>query len=183
MSNHMKLYPRFAGAAVRSMFSGGPLYLAWLAFLAAGFGVGVYAYSRQAIFGLSVTRHPLELLPPHLFRGTTPIDEMTKNVGRRVRMIGHAIAFKKVPVMKKGRTEWMKFLSLEDLTGTFEAILFPPCYRRFAEETLTAGPFLLTGRIEKDCGVCSLNVDHLEVVVADFSREEEQATPDQSRKR
>jgi DNA-directed DNA polymerase III PolC len=138
---------------------------------------------EEEIFGFSVTRHPIELLPPHLFRGTTPIDKMMKNVGRRVRMIGHAIAFKKVPVIKKGRTEWMKFLSLEDLTGTFEAVLFPPSYRRFAEETLSAGPFFLTGRIEKDYGVCSLNVDRLEVVAADISRAEERALPGQRRKR
>jgi DNA polymerase III alpha subunit len=58
----------------------------------------------------------------------------------------------------------MKFLSLEDLTGTFEATLFPKCYRRYAGETLTAGPYLLTGRVEEDHGVCSLNVERLEVV-------------------
>jgi DNA polymerase III alpha subunit len=57
----------------------------------------------------------------------------------------------------------MKFLSLEDLTGTFEAILFPRCCRRYAEQTLTAGPYLLSGRIEEDHGVCSLNVEKLEV--------------------
>ena len=57
----------------------------------------------------------------------------------------------------------MKFLSLEDLTGTFEAILFPKCYRRYAGHTLTAGPYLLSGRVEEDHGVFSLNVDRLKV--------------------
>jgi hypothetical protein len=50
------------------------------------------------------------------------------------------------------------------MTGTFEATLFPNCYRRYAEETITAGPYLLSGRIEEEYGVCSLNVCELKVV-------------------
>jgi len=42
----------------------------------------------------------------------------------------------------------MKFLSLEDLTGTFEAVIFPRVYYRVAELTLSMGPYLITGRID-----------------------------------
>ena len=42
----------------------------------------------------------------------------------------------------------MKFLSLEDLTGTFEAVIFPKVYYRVAELTLSMGPYLVTGRID-----------------------------------
>jgi DNA-directed DNA polymerase III PolC len=118
---------------------------------------------EEEVFGFPVSRHPLELLPPHLFRGVTSARDMAGMAGRRIRMLGRAIACKRVPVRKRGQREWMKFLSLEDLTGTFEAILFPKCYRRYAEHTLTAGPYLLNGRVEEDHGVCSLNVDRLEV--------------------
>jgi DNA-directed DNA polymerase III PolC len=118
---------------------------------------------EEEIFGFSVSRHPLELLSPRLFRGVTSAREMAGKVGERVRMLGRAIACKRVPVKKRAGREWMKFLSLEDLTGTFEAILFPRCYRRYAEQTLTAGPYLLSGRVEEDHGVCSLNVEKLEV--------------------
>jgi len=118
---------------------------------------------EEEVFGFTVSRHPLELLPPHLFRGVTRARDMAGKVGRRIRMLGRAIAYKRVPVKKSEQREWMKFLSLEDLTGTFEAILFPKCYRRYAEHTLTAGPYLLSGRVEEDHGVCSLNVDRLEV--------------------
>jgi DNA polymerase III alpha subunit len=69
-----------------------------------------------------------------------------------------------------GVTVWgPRFLSLEDLTGTFEAVLFPKCYRRFAGQTLTAGPYRLRGRIEEEQGVCSLNVEKLEVVGKTFT--------------
>ncbi len=118
---------------------------------------------EEEIFGFTVSRHPLELLSPRLFRGVTSAREMAGKVGERVRMLGRAIACKRVPVGKRARREWMKFLSLEDLTGTFEAVLFPRCCRRYAEQTLTAGPYLLSGRIEEDHGVCSLNVEKLEV--------------------
>ena len=118
---------------------------------------------EEEIFGFPVSRHPLELLPPRLFHGVTSAREMAGKGGRKIRMLGRAIAYKRVPVEKRGRREWMKFLSLEDLTGTFEAILFPKCYRRYAEHTLTAGPYLLSGRVEEDHGVCSLNVNTLEV--------------------
>jgi DNA-directed DNA polymerase III PolC len=118
---------------------------------------------EEEIFGFTVSRHPLELLSPRLFRDVTSAREMAEKVGERVRMLGRAIACKRVPVKKRARREWMKFLSLEDLTGTFEATLFPRCYRRYAEQTLTAGPYLLSGRVEEDHGVCSLNVEKLEV--------------------
>ncbi|OPX23929.1 MAG: hypothetical protein B1H03_00015 [Planctomycetales bacterium 4484_113] len=42
----------------------------------------------------------------------------------------------------------MKFMSMEDLTGTYEAVLFPKAYERLAPLTVTAGPFLLTGCVE-----------------------------------
>jgi DNA polymerase III alpha subunit len=119
---------------------------------------------EKEVFGFTVSRHLLELLSRDVTRGVTPARAMAGHVGRQVRMIGQAIAGKRVPVRKGGERSWMKFLSLEDLTGTFEATLFPRSYRRFAEQTLTEGPYLLTGRIESDHGVCSLNVGTLEVV-------------------
>jgi DNA polymerase III alpha subunit len=42
----------------------------------------------------------------------------------------------------------MKFLSLEDLTGTFEAVIFPKEYYRFAELTMSMGPYLIEGWVD-----------------------------------
>jgi DNA polymerase III alpha subunit len=55
----------------------------------------------------------------------------------------------------------MKFLSLEDLAGTFEAVLFPDVYARHAEIGLGVGPFALEGRVEVDHGVPSLTVSRI----------------------
>jgi DNA polymerase III alpha subunit len=86
---------------------------------------------------------------------------MLRHAGRHVRMRGLPISAKRVPT-KSGA--WMKFLSLEDLTGTFEAVLFPDAYARHAEATLGPGPFLLDGKVEADHGVPSLTVTALAAV-------------------
>ena len=59
--------------------------------------------------------------------------------------------------------EIMKFLSLEDLTGTFEAVLFPRVYSKFAQQTYSFGPYIVTGRVDAESGN-NLIVDKLEVL-------------------
>ena len=60
-------------------------------------------------------------------------------------MIGWYMTSKRI---KTKQGEIMKFLSLEDLTGTFEAVIFPRVYNRVAELTLSMGPYLVTGKID-----------------------------------
>jgi DNA polymerase III alpha subunit len=67
--------------------------------------------------------------------------------GKIVRMVGWFMASKRIKT-KKGKI--MKFLSLEDLHGTFEAVLFPKVYAQFAEQTLSMGPYLVMGRIDSE---------------------------------
>lgn len=55
MTEHLRLYPRFVIHSVRGMFSGGPLYMGWLALLALLAGIGGWAYWQQLNQGLSVT--------------------------------------------------------------------------------------------------------------------------------
>ena len=116
---------------------------------------------EEEIFGFMVTRHPLELIGNSAPAPGTPLisaADMGRYAGRRVRMRGIAISYKRIPT-KTGA--WMKFLSLEDLTGTFEAVLFPDAYARCAEATLGAGPLLAEGCIEIDHGVASLTVSDI----------------------
>jgi DNA polymerase III alpha subunit len=57
----------------------------------------------------------------------------------------------------------MKFLSLEDMTGTFEAVIFPRVYARVAENTMSKGPYLVEGKVDVEGGN-NLVVDKLEVL-------------------
>ena len=114
------------------------------------------------LLGFPISAHPLQLLPPEIWRGATTADRMEERIGRRVAMIGWAIAMKLIRTRKDQR--FMKFLSLEDLSGTFEATLFPAAYQRFAHLTIGRGPFRLRGRVEDGQGIPSLNVMSLELL-------------------
>ena len=50
----------------------------------------------------------------------------------------------------------MMFLSMEDLHGTFEVVMFPDCYRQYAHCVAGHGPFLVEGRVDEEFGVASL---------------------------
>jgi len=113
-------------------------------------------------FGYMVSRHPLELLVSRTgLQGIVTAGRMGEHTGREVRMIGWLIAAKRITARKTGQP--MKFMSLEDLTGTFEVTLFPDVYRRHAHLTLGHGPYLVTGRVESSFGACSLTARTIEL--------------------
>jgi DNA polymerase-3 subunit alpha len=101
-------------------------------------------------FGYMVTRHPL-----HFFPGITnhpkivAAADLYKYEGQTVRMAGWYMTSKRI---KTRKGEIMKFLSLEDLTGTFEAVLFPRTYAEYAELTMSMGPYLLLGKVDMENG-------------------------------
>ncbi|MEN8194037.1 MAG: hypothetical protein ABFS12_14530 [Bacteroidota bacterium] len=100
--------------------------------------------------GYMVTRHPLEFFDKVLKRKDIIKSAAMNNYnGRTIKMAGWFMASKRIKT-KKG--EIMKFLSLEDLTGTFEAVIFPDTYRIFAEKTLSMGPYLLEGKVDMEDG-------------------------------
>jgi len=115
------------------------------------------------LLGFSLSAHPLQLLPPQVWKDVTPAVEIEGKVGRRVTMIGWMIAQKLIRT-RQTPPRFMKFMSMEDLTGTFEVTLFPDVYRKFAPQTITAGPFRFRGRVEDDQGVPALNCYFLEVL-------------------
>ncbi len=97
-------------------------------------------------FNYMVTRHPLYFFKEWIDKpGIVLAKDMLRNKGRRVKMIGWYMTSKRI---KTKRGEIMKFLSLEDLTGTFEAVIFPRVYNRVAELTLSMGPYLVIGKID-----------------------------------
>jgi DNA polymerase III subunit alpha len=112
-------------------------------------------------FGYMVTKHPLEFFSKYTSaKDIIKAVEMGKYDRKRVKMIGWYMASKRIRT-KNG--EAMKFLSLEDMTGTFEAVIFPRTYERVAEKTLSMGPYLVEGRVDVEGGN-NLVVDKLEVL-------------------
>jgi len=111
-------------------------------------------------FGYMVTKHPLEFFEEFTSqKDIIKAADMGKYDKRKVKMIGWYMASKRIRT-RKG--EAMKFISLEDMTGTFEAVIFPRVYAGIAEKTLSMGPYLIEGRVDVEGGK-NLVVDRFEV--------------------
>lgn len=114
-------------------------------------------------FGYMVTRHPLNFFTEWLNNSRIlKAKDMVDNRGKKVRMVGWYMTSKRIRT-KKG--DIMKFLSLEDLTGTFEVVIFPRVYYRVAELTMSMGPYLVEGRIDES-DPTNLVVENLQVLAS-----------------
>jgi DNA polymerase III subunit alpha len=104
--------------------------------------------AQMDILGVSLAAHPLELVADKL-QGTgaiSTLDAVTQ-VGRRVTVAGVQQASHRSFTANKAM---MLFLSVEDLQGTLDAILFPEVYRLAKGLISSSIPFLLTGMMEMD---------------------------------
>ena len=118
---------------------------------------------ESELLGFPLTRHPLEIFHDEIMEwNPVPADKIRNYVDRRVRMAGWLIAAKRVRCRKSGN--YMKFMSLEDLTGTYEVTLFPSVYSRYGHLTVNRGPYVFEGRVQDDFGACSLVADKVKVL-------------------
>ena len=114
------------------------------------YGIEEICAIEYETFGYMVTRHPLEFFNNIIDRKDIVTSAKMHNYNRRtIKMIGWYMASKRI---KTRKGDIMKFLSLEDLTGTFEAVLFPRTYAVYAEQTLSMGPYLLKGVVDMENG-------------------------------
>ena len=112
-------------------------------------------------FDYMVTKHPLEFFTEwNENLSLVPSNQMQKYAGKRVKMIGWYMSSKRIKT-KKG--DIMKFLSLEDLFGTYEAVIFPRVYALVAEKTLSMGPYIVEGRID-NADFNNIIVDSIEIL-------------------
>ncbi len=119
-------------------------------------------------FNYMITRHPLYFYKEWANDPSiTKAKDKEKYRGRKVKMIGWYMTSKRIRT-KKG--DIMKFLSLEDMTGTFEAVIFPNVYYRCAELTMSMGPYLIEGVIDSE-DANNIIVEKLEVLSSIAIRE------------
>jgi DNA polymerase-3 subunit alpha len=74
-------------------------------------------------------------------------------------MVGWLIAQRRAITKKR---EYMQFLTLEDLTGTFEATIFPREYERLGALVGLSRILRVTGRVSDRAGGISLIASDLE---------------------
>ncbi|MFQ6675002.1 MAG: DNA polymerase III subunit alpha [Fidelibacterota bacterium] len=113
---------------------------------------------------LTVEKHPLWITREALRNYAEKVGpfvharDLDAHRGKRVRMVGWMITTRRARA-KGGRL--MQFLSCEDLTGTFECVLFPAVYRRYGRFIRGRGPYIITGRVEDDFGHTPVTVKKL----------------------
>ncbi len=118
-------------------------------------------------FGYMVSRHPLHFFEDEInSSGIINASQMRGYHNRNVKMIGWYMTSKRI---KTSKGEIMKFLSLEDLTGTFEAVLFPKSYALYAELTMSMGPYLIEGKVDAS-ETNNIIVDKLSVLTAETAK-------------
>jgi len=101
------------------------------------------------ILGYMVSRHPLSFYRNMIPGRITNASDIYKHNKRRVRVVGWYMTSKRI---RTKNDKIMKFLSLEDTTGTFEAIIFPNVYHRVAEKTMSYGPYIIEGKVDTEGG-------------------------------
>jgi error-prone DNA polymerase len=106
--------------------------------------------AQQEILGVSLAAHPLELVAERIEKaGAIEIAEAVERLGHRVRVAGVRQTSRRSRTTKG---ETMLFLTLEDLSGTLDVIVFPDLYRQAKQIATSNQPMLISGILEMDKG-------------------------------
>lgn len=112
--------------------------------------------------GIPISIHPLDLYAERIRRiAHVRARDLHAFKGRMVTAVGWQVTGKTVH-SRDG--EPMKFISFEDKTGIYEAVLFPAVYNRFCHILDASRPYVLRGRVEEDRGALTLNVSSLSLL-------------------
>ncbi len=113
------------------------------------------------VLALSPTSHPLSLFgidQNQWPKGITKAKHLNQHRRKYVTLLGMVVTYK---ITRTGKGELMKFVTLEDPTGTFEVTLFPKTYQRFSHLFNSKGPFVVKGQVEEDSGARTVTAQWL----------------------
>ena len=104
--------------------------------------------AQEELLGLSLEAHPLELVAERVrAAGAITTVEAAGRTGQRVTVAGVRQSGHR---SRTARGEPMMFLSLEDLSGMLDVIVFPDVYRQARLALSQSRPLLVTGVVEQD---------------------------------
>lgn len=112
--------------------------------------------------GTTLDSHPLELWPRALAQPRTRAADLRRMAGRRVLLLGWPITAK--PVLT-ATEEPMEFVSFEDETAIFEAVLFPEAFRKFRHLLFEEHPLWIRGLVENNRGATTLTIEEMRSAV------------------
>lgn len=106
--------------------------------------------------GFPLSSHPVEFVR----NGSKIYSKDLKNYkNKKISIPGLILVSKKIWIEKQ--RGWMKFLSLEDEMGFFEAVIFPKNYQKYAIFTKKMGPHLFEGIVKEDSGTYILEIENI----------------------
>ena len=104
--------------------------------------------AQQELLGISLEAHPLELVIDKITAaGAISTLDALERIGQRVTVAGVRQTSHR---SRTAKGEPMMFLTLEDLSGTLDVVLFPDVYRRAREVLSSNAPVFVTGLMEMD---------------------------------
>ena len=104
--------------------------------------------AQEEILGVSLEAHPLELVADQVSQsGAITSIDAAERIGRRITVAGVRQTSHRSQTAKG---EPMLFLTIEDMSGTLDAIAFPNVYRATKDLLSSTAPLLLTGIMEMD---------------------------------
>jgi DNA polymerase III alpha subunit len=114
------------------------------------------AYDEIELLGFPVSVSAFDMLKTH-FRGEIMARDMTKHIGKKVRMLGNLVTIKNVRTVKK---EWMHFGCFVDAEGEFfDTVNFPQSLKNWPYKGY--GIYLILGRVVEEFGFPSLEVEKM----------------------
>jgi len=122
--------------------------------------------NEMEILDFGVTDHPLVIYEEKIeWRQVTPSFKLEESKGQSIKVVGWTVTTRRVATKNK---EYMKFLTLEDRYGLYEAVMFPRVYAKYGHLSQGYGPFLIAGKVQSRLpGEANLLVDELEVIKLD----------------
>lgn len=119
--------------------------------------------NEQRLFGYMLSGNPLDVLGVHpAARDAVPAAEVGRHAGKRVKVLGLYVTHRFHEVEKSGRL--MKFLTLEDKSGTVDVIFWPDMLERWDEILMEPGPFEVWGKVTEEWDTFSLEAERVKAV-------------------
>jgi DNA polymerase-3 subunit alpha len=105
----------------------------------------VRVQAQEEILGISVDVHPLELVADRLANANviTTVDAANR-IGEKVRVAGIRQSWHR---SRTAHNETMTFISLEDLEGVLDVVVFPNVFRQYRNILSEAVPILIEGQV------------------------------------
>jgi hypothetical protein len=114
------------------------------------------AYDEIDLLGFPVSMKRFDMLKTN-FRGQIMARELSRHVGRKVKMVGDLAVIKNVVTVKR---EWMNFAAFLDAEGEFfDTVNFPDSLKKYPFKGY--GVYLILGKVVEEFGFPSVEVEKM----------------------